>query len=148
MSRRYEFRSAGSSKFWEIDEPESYVPVGYVVRVRFGKIGTIGKVHQNVFWSQRSADEHYRTKVNEKLRKGYTECGQTQTHHHEPSVGAFISPVVPVAKPCEHVSLTKTSDNVWKCAKCKTQIEFEKQPSGVEIEPARVRRFINLRRLA
>jgi len=133
---RLEFIGHGSNKFWEIEQPRAQ-DNQFVVWVRFGKIGTEGQYHPNVFWSLRAATEHYQKKIREKLRKGYTDVRGSRNAVQETS---------PARAVCEHLELTKSGENIWKCADCRTTIEFEKKPGTVAIEPARVRRFIDLRR--
>jgi len=57
-TRRFEFSSGSSNKFWEIDLDTAIA--------NYGKIGTLGQTHQY------SLDDVQR-KISEKLSKGYRE---------------------------------------------------------------------------
>lgn len=143
--RRFTFVGSGSNKFWEIDPPYN-VNGQWVVDVTFGRIGTGGQDHSNVFHSQGAAYQHYSKKVNEKLYKGYKEAGTAKVKNN---VVTYNPTYIPVAKPkpCSHDDL-KRNGAKWKCSACGKQVEFEKSAapvSEIEIEVvAKVRRFFNL----
>lgn len=63
--RRYEFKDAKSSKFWEIDVS------GSTVTVRFGKIGTDGQTTVKEFRTPAEARSHAEKVTAEKVKKGY-----------------------------------------------------------------------------
>lgn len=138
---RYEFVGGTSNKFWEIEKPNVQQAVGtFSVRVRFGRIGTEGQSHINVFYAPQNAEAYYNKKVNEKLAKGYKIVST--------NVSSIKTPVAKKEKPaCEHLQLRKTGEFKWECNACKTHIEFDKLQkaavSPVE-EVTQVRRFIDL----
>ena len=68
---RLEYKTKGSSKFWE-----PYVE-GDALTVRFGKIGTDGQTRMKKFSSPEKAEAEYRKLVCEKLAKGYKPTAET-----------------------------------------------------------------------
>ena len=133
---RYEFVGGTSNKFWEIEKP--VCSAGWVVSVHFGRIGTNGQHHINVFSTPVAAAVYYDKKVSEKIAKGYK--------HTFPA-----SPVIPQPKKekpaCEHLQLRKTGEFKWECNACKTHIEFDKLQKAAASpaeEITQMRRFIDL----
>lgn len=63
---RFEFKQGGSYKFWETTVE------GSVLVVRFGKIGTEGRINRQTFPSPEAAIAEKQKRVREKVRKGYT----------------------------------------------------------------------------
>jgi len=157
MTYRYEFVGGTSRKFWEINEPyvvpHAQTGPEWIVEIRYGRIGTEGRPHTRVFWSQSGALNYYTAKTNEKLREGY------QRRTYAPSAWTsprprYATPTPAVAhvvpKDCDHAALSKRGPTKWACVKCGALVEFEKPTAAhpIPIEPERVRRFINLRRTA
>jgi predicted DNA-binding WGR domain protein len=136
---RYEFVGGTSNKFWEIEKP--VWSAGWVVSVHFGRIGTNGQHHINVFSTDTAAAVYYDKKVSEKIAKGYK-------HKHTKHT-LTASPVIPKKeKPaCEHLQLRKTGEFKWECNACKTHIEFDKLQKAAASpaeEITQMRRFIDL----
>lgn len=142
---RYEFIGGTSKKFWEIEEV-SESNGQWAVRVHFGRIGTDGQNHINVFYSKAGAQAHYDKKVAEKLGKGYKNVSVIIPTQKKPIL--MGTPAVLKKKECEHLQLRKTGEFKWECNACKTHIEFDKPPQKAAHTPAedatQVRRFIDL----
>jgi predicted DNA-binding WGR domain protein len=68
MTRRFEFVSDTSAKFWEI------TVAGCDVSVRYGRIGADGQSQSKSFGTAEAADRHAEKVIAEKTRKGYVEC--------------------------------------------------------------------------
>jgi predicted DNA-binding WGR domain protein len=66
-SRRFEFTSGSSRKFWEISVS------GNTFTVRFGRIGTTGQVQSKTFSDEAKAAREAWSLISEKLKKGYLE---------------------------------------------------------------------------
>lgn len=150
MKRRFEFIGGTSKKFWVIQEPLANKAGGWIVNVHFGRIGTEGQTHYNVFWSADNAHSHYQRKIAEKLGKGYKEIveGPTITKAGLATAKAIANAInsPKPEKACEHLQLRKTGDRKWECNSCKTHIEFDKPQNKIEVEMevTQVRRFIDL----
>lgn len=144
--RRFEFVGGTSDKFWEVWEPyQSPVEPVWVVRVRYGRRGTDGKDHQNLFDSKWLALEYYGRKIHEKQNKGYGEIQlKSQVKPPAPLKPIVLPPPVVVPKPeCEHKTITRVNDRLWKCTRCASAVEFnKKQTVAFDIMETRVRRFI------
>ena len=67
MSRRFQFVSGNSSKFWEIDKHQNQVTV------RFGRIGTDGQTQTKTLADAAAAAKHAEKQISAKLQKGYVE---------------------------------------------------------------------------
>lgn len=159
---RYELvrASTNTNKFWQIEEPYK-TDAGWVVKVKYGRIGTEGQVNIKVCWSYKTALDYYNAKINEKLNKKY---------HYVSMINPHVKPLpqplpksVPLGKPhealkpkllealkpkpnCTHENLKKVRESKWKCHACGTEIDFEKPPTTMTavVEIAQVRRFIDL----
>jgi predicted DNA-binding WGR domain protein len=140
MKRRFEYKGGFSNKFWEIEEATENNACGWVVRVRYGRMGSHGQMHYNVFWNKFEAANFHDKKINEKLDKGYKEVSQ--------ATPSYVKPVKQTLKKvCEHAQLRKVGDRKWKCNGCETHIEFDKPQTVVATvveEIRQVRRFIDL----
>ena len=66
-TRRFEFVSGSSAKFWEITTN------GREVTVRYGRIGSNGQKQTKSFTSEGATNTHVLQQVNSKLGKGYRE---------------------------------------------------------------------------
>jgi DNA ligase-1 len=66
-TRRFEFMSGGSDKFWEIQTN------GNEVTVRFGRNGTNGQTNTKTFADETDAQVHANKQIAEKVAKGYVE---------------------------------------------------------------------------
>jgi DNA ligase 1 len=71
--RRFEVVEGTASKFWEV------VRDGCSVTVRFGRIGTTGQSKTKDFASDELAGRHAEGLIEEKIAKGYLECGDGPT---------------------------------------------------------------------
>lgn len=165
---RYEFSGGTSNKFWEIEAPALLsipIPVmadgtqsSWIVRVRFGRIGTDGKSHYNVFNSEKAANAHYSYKINEKLGKGYKlakefeklNAGVGLMKSVTKSALVYVQGAKPKPNPaCGHAQLRKTAERKWACNACGVHIEFDKpQANEPAQEVAQVRRFIDMAALS
>jgi predicted DNA-binding WGR domain protein len=67
VARRFEFRDARSSKFWEVSTR------GSELVVRFGRIGSAGQTKTTAFTDERAAAAAAAKLVREKVGKGYVE---------------------------------------------------------------------------
>ena len=67
MTRRFEFVSGSSAKFWEITTNHREVIV------RYGRIGSNGQTQTKSFTSDGAANTHALQQINAKLAKGYRE---------------------------------------------------------------------------
>ena len=67
------FIGGGSRKFWTIDQN------GTSVDVSWGKIGTAGQTQHKQFPTVRAAEDFTRTKLIEKVNKGYVESNGSGT---------------------------------------------------------------------
>ena len=67
MTRRFEFVSGSSAKFWEISTTDREVTV------RYGRIGSAGQTQTKSFPSDAAANTHALQQINSKLAKGYRE---------------------------------------------------------------------------
>ena len=67
MTRRFEFISGSSAKFWEITNSHREVTV------RYGRIGSNGQMQTKSFTSDAAANTHALQQINAKLAKGYRE---------------------------------------------------------------------------
>lgn len=67
MTRRFEFVSGNSAKFWEINVN------GTNVNVRYGRLGTNGQQQGKQFPDSNAAGKHAEKLIAEKVRKGYSE---------------------------------------------------------------------------
>lgn len=148
---RYEFIGGTSKKFWEIEKP--FASQGqWAVRVHFGRIGTEGQNHINVFYSENGANAYYTKKVNEKLGKGYKNVSTiipTGAQKKDANPILIGTAATKKEKPaCEHLQLRKTGAFKWECNACKTHIEFDKPPQRAAHtdaeEVTQARRFIDL----
>ena len=66
-TRRFEFVSGSSAKFWEVTTDNREVTV------RYGRIGTNGQTQRKSFTSPAAAAQHADKQVAAKLAKGYRE---------------------------------------------------------------------------
>ena len=71
MTRRFEFVSGSSAKFWEITNNNREVTV------RYGRIGSNGQTQTKSFTSDAAANTHALQQINSKLAKGYCELAVT-----------------------------------------------------------------------
>ncbi len=69
-ARRFELVEGSASKFWEVARD------GCSVTVRFGRIGSSGQSQTKDFAGEELADRHAARLIEEKLAKGYRECGE------------------------------------------------------------------------
>lgn len=69
--RRFECTEDGSSKFWEVETR------GSELRIRFGKLGTDGRLSEKDLGSAAAAAAEAEKLVREKLKKGYLEIAGT-----------------------------------------------------------------------
>jgi predicted DNA-binding WGR domain protein len=67
MTRRFEFVSGTSAKFWEVSV------VGCDVTVCYGRLGTRGQTQSKKFSDPAAAQRHADKLIGEKTRKGYRE---------------------------------------------------------------------------
>jgi predicted DNA-binding WGR domain protein len=142
--RRFTFIAASSRKFWEIKEPEQVENNRWAVTVTFGRIGTWGQDHTNVFSSKYAAREHYMRKIAEKEKKGYKETGKAQVKNNVVNYTPDYVQPAPKTKQCLHNGLVRAGTK-WKCSECGKVVEFEKTASVQELEVvATVRRYFNL----
>lgn len=142
--RKFTYVGGGSSKFWEIARPTLGPNNTWSVKVWFGRIGTWGQSHTNVFHSMYAANAHYQKKINEKIVKGYKETGQVEIK--KSVVNYTPDYILPAAKPkaCPHDNLTRNG-STWKCKTCGDKVEFEKSAPVEEFEVvAKVRRYFDL----
>ena len=72
MTRRFEFISGKSAKFWQTSIEDC------TVIVMFGRIGVDGQQVTKSFDNQASAQKHADKMIGEKLRKGYLEVAIAQ----------------------------------------------------------------------
>lgn len=77
--RRFELKAGHSSKFWEIES------AGRAVKVRFGRIGTVGQTNSTTYKDPAAAQHAHDGLVSEKLGKGYLECAPLST-----AAGSFV----------------------------------------------------------
>ena len=69
MKKYLEYKDHASNKFWEINLK------GKIVTLTYGKIGTKGqKTLKDDFATSEEAKKFAEKKINEKLKKGYTEA--------------------------------------------------------------------------
>jgi predicted DNA-binding WGR domain protein len=148
MMLRYEFIGGSSRKFWEIF-PVNLSGYDYIVRVRYGRIGTNGQENIKVFERESAAKRYYDEKIEEKCRKGYKK--KTSTPTPAPLTTGLTWPVFPLgvlapkpkAQPaCEHATLTRR-DGTYVCMACKKQVEFDKAPVDTPEVQQKVRRFFD-----
>ena len=66
-TRRFEFVSGSSAKFWEIANNNREVTI------RYGRIGSAGQTQTKSFPSDAAANTHALQQINSKLAKGYRE---------------------------------------------------------------------------
>ena len=69
-TRRFELVEGSSSKFWEVARD------GCSVTVRFGRIGTSGQAKTKDFATEVLARRNADGLIEEKVAKGYFECGR------------------------------------------------------------------------
>ncbi len=69
-ARRFELVEGSASKFWEVARD------GCSVTVRFGRIGASGQAKTKDFASEEPARRHADGLIEEKVAKGYRECGE------------------------------------------------------------------------
>lgn len=67
MTRRFEFVSGSSAKFWEVTNNNREVTV------RYGRIGSNGQTQTKSFTSDAAANIYALRQINAKLTKGYRE---------------------------------------------------------------------------
>ncbi len=72
MKKRFEFHGDDSAKFWEIERK------GAVVHVRYGRVGTDGRVSEKTTASPAEAKKHAEKQIASKLKKGYRPVGEGQ----------------------------------------------------------------------
>lgn len=147
---RYEFIGGSSRKFWEVEPVRQEGDSEWVVRVRFGRLGTSGQTHSKVFSYCSAANRYRAEKIEEKRRKGYTLKSAPKPKPVQkaqpvwlPSADqtAFLEKIV--KKPvCQHVTITRNG-NKYKCNACGDQVEFDKPQAAIEAPEfeTRVRRF-------
>jgi predicted DNA-binding WGR domain protein len=68
MTRRFEFVSGSSAKFWQVGVN------GADVAICFGRIGTAGQTQTKTLANAAAADKQAAKLVEQKLGKGYVEC--------------------------------------------------------------------------
>jgi DNA ligase-1 len=69
-TRRFELVEGSASKFWEVARDRCSVTV------RFGRIGTRGQAQTKDFATDEAASRHAAKLIDEKVAKGYRECGE------------------------------------------------------------------------
>lgn len=142
--RRFTYISGSSRKFWEIAEPEEVSKDRWAVTVKFGRIGTWGQDHTNVFSSKWAARQHYINKISEKGKKGYKEAGQATVKQNVVNYTPDYLQPPPKVKQCIHNGL-KRDGAKWKCSECGKVVEFDKATPVAELEVVTtVRRYFNL----
>jgi len=80
--RRFEFKEASSSKFWEVEMS------GNALTVRFGRIGTAGQEKTKKFASPALAQKEQDKLIAEKQGKGYKEVGSPGSAKAAPPAAA------------------------------------------------------------
>lgn len=133
---RYEYVSESSRKFWEI-YPVDQDGGDFIVRVRFGRLGTSGQEHIKVFSYSSGAARYRQEKITEKVRKGYR-------LKSSPVIVPKVQTVTPKPAPCAHDTLARKG-NAYECVKCKKNVEFDK-PQDDLAAPAlqqKVRRYFD-----
>lgn len=87
-----EYIAGKSDKFWNA------ILEGTKVTVKYGRRGTFGQEQEKVFPNEGAAFDYYRTKVNEKLMKGYVDTHGTPTPPPPPSDAAMTKLAKGLAK--------------------------------------------------
>ena len=158
--RRFQFIGGTSSKFWTIFPPEQADKDNWQVSVKYGRIGTPGTDYSKVFYSKYGALGYYNSKILEKRNKGYIELSTpvlkpaTVSPASLPWTPTTVQPfptfpnVAGTWAPCQHNTLNR-SGMKWKCANCKSEVEFDKQEANEpaftpEVTQQKVRRFMDL----
>lgn len=123
---RYEYVGGTSRKFWEVfpvDEKDG----DYIVRVRFGRLGTAGQERIKVFTYQSAANRYRNEKIGEKERKGYKIKAEVKTQTGwEQWKGQPAAVLPPKPKPlCAHLTLMR-KNGVYECTTCNKSVEFDK----------------------
>ena len=67
-----DIRLEGDGKFWEI------LQEGQATISAFGKLGSTGRTDSQIHYELEAADRFVESKVKEKIRKGYKECGKAK----------------------------------------------------------------------
>lgn len=147
LMQRYEYIGGSSRKFWEIDPVHQEGDDEWVVRVKFGRLGTAGQTHSKVFGWKTAAERYRTSKVEEKLRKGYTlKNAPKPIQKAQPTFTQTVpwdwQPPKPIKPACQHVTITRTG-NKYKCNACGDQVEFDKPQVAAEAPEfeTKVRRF-------
>lgn len=145
LQKRYEYIGGSSRKFWEIDPVHREDDDIFVVRVKFGRIGTAGQTHTKIFSYSTSADRYRDGKIEEKLRKGYKLITPKATPVQKANPLLYIptdTPIQKVKAACQHNTISR-SGSTWKCQKCGDTVEFDKPVTTMETPEfeTRVRRF-------
>ncbi|WP_158071879.1 WGR and DUF4132 domain-containing protein [Kitasatospora sp. CB01950] len=89
--RRWELVGDGSAKFWEA------VADGASVQVRYGRIGTAGRVQVKDLADPAAAEAHLAKLIAEKERKGYREASAADAPPAGPALEASVAPSVETA---------------------------------------------------
>ncbi|MFF0295204.1 WGR and DUF4132 domain-containing protein [Kitasatospora sp. NPDC004614] len=98
--RRWELVGDGSSKFWEAATD------GASVQVRYGRIGTEGRLQVKELADPAAAEAHLAKQIAEKERKGYRETGGAQ------APTAPTTPTAPASSPTPSAEAAQTVKSV------------------------------------
>ncbi|MEV7025991.1 WGR domain-containing protein, partial [Kitasatospora sp. NPDC093558] len=102
--RRWEFVGDGSAKFWEAEVE------GASVRVRYGRIGSEGRLQVKELGGPDAARTQLEKLVAEKERKGYAEVGAAAAPAPQAEAGATTAPAPQVVPEPEPVGLPELPD--------------------------------------
>jgi predicted DNA-binding WGR domain protein len=146
--RKFECTEGKSNKYWDIAKPYeigkggSAVSSEWIVRVRYGRIGTSGQTHSKVFPMSFQAHDYYDRKIIEKVAKGYVEHQGIKVAKPKAAVIKKTFDLDDVVAECEHSNLSRKG-NSWKCWTCGHTVELMMEAS-VGVVEEKVKRFINL----
>lgn len=143
--RRYEYVGGSSRKFWEIEDVDEQGK-SWIVRVRFGRLGTSGQTNTKVFSYESGAIRYRNAKIAEKMAKGYVLKSAPkptpQPTFQQTVPWSYTPPQAANRIACKHDTI-KRNGSKYKCAGCGDTVEFDKPQVEVE-QPEfqqRVRRF-------
>jgi predicted DNA-binding WGR domain protein len=108
MKRRLEYVDSKSQKFWEVEVSDTNVLITY------GKIETEGRQQEKSFASKEDADKFALKKINEKLKKGYTEISTKTSTTDKKSNVQNDKPIDPIQKEKSNVDSTKNFEIIAK----------------------------------
>ena len=153
---RYEFIGGSSKKFWEIFPVDEFAKGEYVVRVKYGRIGTAGQENVKIFSYESGAERYYDEKIREKVKKGYklkespkVTFGTVAINQKKKLPILMGTPMLiekpkPVAPACKHFTLTQIN-GLYTCTNCKKTVEFDKpQPVATPEFETKVRRYFDM----